>query len=231
MRKTAKNFSFGLFFLLLLLTCNICQSSALAREAIYPTMAPIDQYLMPESAEIALARSAASSAISAHATVMVLGRKGYTTVARGKNDFLCIVERSWGNQTTDANFWNPKIRAPICFNPKAAETFAPIYLMKTKLVLARKSKEQIAMALRKLPALAPGSMCYMMSKRQYLTDQGKNWYPHVMFFVPRNIGTNMGSNLSGSPIIVAEDPQEHVNVIMVLVDHWSDGTPSQLAMR
>jgi hypothetical protein len=69
----------------------------------------------------------------------VLGRDGYTTAVKGGNGFLCIVERSWGAGTDDPDFWNPKVSSPICFNPQAARSFAPIYLTKTKLVLAGKS--------------------------------------------------------------------------------------------
>ncbi len=38
---------------------------------------------------------------------------------------------------------------------------------------------------KELPALAPGAMCYMMSKQQYLNDGARNWHPHVMFLVAR----------------------------------------------
>jgi hypothetical protein len=114
------------------------------RRLAYPAMAPFDQYLMPdENSEIALARSAAPASISDGAEVMVLGRNGYTTAVKGTNGFLCIVERSWGAATDHPEFWNPKVRAPICFNPPAARTFVPIYLMKTKLVLEGKSKTEI----------------------------------------------------------------------------------------
>ena len=61
----------------------------------YPSMAPLDQYLMERDAEIALARSAAPESISRDAEVMVLGRHGYETAVKGKNGFVCIVERSW----------------------------------------------------------------------------------------------------------------------------------------
>jgi len=40
----------------------------------YPSMAPLDQYMMDRDAEIALARSAAPPSIAKDATVMVLGR-------------------------------------------------------------------------------------------------------------------------------------------------------------
>jgi hypothetical protein len=144
----------------------------------YPAIAPLQEYLMPKDAEIALARSAAPASIADGATVMVLGRQGYTTVVQGTNGFLCYVERSWANTTDKPEFWNPKMRAPNCFNAAAASSVAPIYLMKTRLVLAGKSKAEIAQAIAaaldsgELSALAPGGMCYMMSKEQYLNDQG-----------------------------------------------------------
>lgn len=201
-------------------------------QTAYPAMAPLAQYLMPSaSAEVALARSAAPPSISDHATVMVLGPHGYATVANGTNGFVCIVERGWGAATTDPVFWNPKIRGAICFNPAAAETFLPIYLMKTQLVLAGKTKQQIvaatgaAMRTGKLPALAPGAMCYMLSKQQYLSDSGKNWHPHLMFFVKGDVAKSWGADLPGSPVISASDPEEGVTIMMVWVGHWSDGTP------
>ena len=213
------------------LSCAPCPARAQAGKALYPAMAPLNQYLMPDAnSEIALARSAAPTSISDRAEVMVLGRNGYTTAVKGKNGFLCIVERSWGAATDDPGFWNPKIRAPICFNPPATRTFAPIYLMKTKLVLAGKSKTEIveatasALDKKELPALDPGAMCYMMSKQQYLSDDGKNWHPHLMFFVSGDVGKSWGANLPGSPVIAADDLQERVTIFMVWVGKWSDGT-------
>jgi hypothetical protein len=209
----------------------ICQAQA--DNPAYPAMAALDQYLMPdENSEIALARSAAPRSISDGAEVMVLGPKGYTTAVQGTNGFLCIVERSWGAATDDSGFWNPKVRGPICFNPTSATTFLPIYLMKTKLVLAGKSKAEIVDAVssaldkKELPALEPGAMCYMLSKQQYLGDQGKNWHPHLMFFVSGNAAKSWGADLPGSPIISANDPEERATIFMVWVAKWSDGSPA-----
>jgi len=196
-------------------------------------MALLNQYLMPdEKAEIALARSAAPASITDGAEVMVLSRTGYRTAVKGTNGFLCIVERSWGAATDHPEFWNPKIRAPICFNPASARTFMPIYIMKTKLVLAGKSKAEIVQATasaldkKELPALEPGGMCYMMSKQQYLNDQGMNWHPHLMFFVSGKAAKSWGADLAGSPVLAADDPEERVTIMMVPVGTWSDGTPA-----
>ncbi|MGA7316847.1 MAG: hypothetical protein WBX22_23075, partial [Silvibacterium sp.] len=157
-------------------------------------------------------------------------RKGFTTAVKGTNGFLCVVERSWGAATDAPEFWNPKIRSPICFNPQAARTFAGIFLMKTKLVLEGKSKAEIVAATasaldkKELPALEPGAMSYMMSKQQYLNDQGANWHPHLMFFVSGDAVKSWGANLPGSPIMAADDPEERATILMVWVGNWSDGS-------
>jgi len=207
------------------------QTRAQAPKAPYLAMAPLDQYLMPdEKSEIALARSAAPASISDGAEVMVLGRTGYRTAVKGSNGFLCIVERSWGATTDHPEFWNPKIRGAICFNPPSARSFVPIYLMKTKLVLAGKSKTEIVQATasalnkRELPVLELGAMCYMMSKQQYLSDQGMNWHPHLMFFIPGDAAKSWGADLPGSPILATDDPEERVTIMMVPIGIWSDGT-------
>ena len=93
------------------------QAHAQDAKTPYPNMAPLDQYLMERDAEIALARSAAVESISRDAEVMVLGRHGYETVVKGKNGFVCMVQRSWTAGIDDPDFWNPKLRAAICFNP------------------------------------------------------------------------------------------------------------------
>src|ERR1700728_381140 len=89
----------------------------------YASMAPLDQYLMADrNAEIALARSAAPESISRDAEVMVLGRHGYETAVKGRNGFVCIVERSW-MAPFDADFWDPKVRVPMCVNAAAARSY------------------------------------------------------------------------------------------------------------
>ena len=202
-----------------------------SEKAPFSAMAPLREYLIAEEAtEIALARSAAPASISEGAEVMVLGHAGYRTAVKGINGFVCLVERSWGAATDEPEFWNPKIRAPICFNPAAARSFLPIFLMKTSLVLAGRSKAEMveatesALDKKQLPALEPGAMCYMLSKQQYLNDRGKSWHPHLMFLIPGDAGKSWGANLTGSPVIAANDPEERATIFMVWVGAWSDGT-------
>ena len=131
----------------------------------YPSMAPIEKYLMDRDAEIALARSAAPSSISRDATVVILGKNGYETAVEGTNGFICIVERGWMNSFNSPEFWSPKTRGAECFNPPAARTVVPYTYFRTKLVLAGKSKAEMkesiktAMERKELPALEAGAMC------------------------------------------------------------------------
>jgi hypothetical protein len=206
-------------------------AGAQAAKDAYPIMSPLNQYLIAdEKAEIALARSAAPPSIADAAEVMVLRRDGYETAVKGTNGFVCLVERSWGQGTTEAEFWNPKMRAPHCFNAQAAKSFAQIYLMKTKLVLAGKSKQEIAKAVatgldkKELPALEPGAMAYMMSKQQYLNDQAKSWHSHTMFFSPGDMTKSWAADDPNSPVMMVTDPEERVTILLVLADKWSDGT-------
>jgi hypothetical protein len=228
MRKTV---TILVFVFLALVVLQEAIEEARAQADPYPAMAPLEEYLMPKDVEIGVARSAAPASIADGATVMVLGRQGYTTAVQGTNGFLCYVERSWAHFTDHPEFWNPKVRGPNCFNAAAASSVAPIYLMKTRLVLAGKSKAEIAQAIAaaldsgELPALVPGGMCYMMSKEQYLNDRAHNWHPHLMFYAAGDVAKNWGANLPGSPVIASNDPQARVTIFMVVVHHWSDGTP------
>jgi hypothetical protein len=109
--------------------------------------------------------------------------------------------------------------------------------MKTKLGLKGESKTEIleatskALDRKELPALEPGAMCYMMSKQQYLDDEGKNWHPHLMVFVAGDAAKSWGADLPGSPVISANDPEERVTILMVWVAKWSDGTPGPPMMH
>jgi len=157
----------------------------------YASMAPLDEYLMADrNAEIALARSAAPEAITRDAEILVLGRHGYDTAVKGKNGFVCVVERGWMgpiNGEDAANFWNPKVRGPVCYNPPAARSILPLTYKRTEMILTGQSKAQIidgikAFMKQGLPPLEPGAMSYMMSKDQYLTDRGDHhWIAGGLF--------------------------------------------------
>jgi len=232
-RKTVKAIALGAFALVIVLGARR-PAQAQNAKAPYPSMAPLDQYLMDRNAEIAMARSAAPEAISRDAEVLVLTRHGYETAVKGKNGFVCLVERGWMSQPNAVNFWNPKMRGPVCYNPQAALTILPMTYKRTEMVLAGQSKDQIVGSMmtfikQELPPLEPGAMCYMMSKEQYLTDSiPHHWISHMMFYTPLMNGAFWGADVPNSPVMLSpqfDGAPEPFDVFMIGAGWWSDGTP------
>ena len=218
--------------------------NAAAQPDPYPKMAPVDQYLMEENAEIQLARSAAPDSISRDATILVLRRQGYETAVEGKNGFVCMVGRGWTGMFDWPEFWSPKVKAADCLNPQAARSIMPIVSLRARMVMAGRSKEEMVSAVKaafekkQLPSLESGAMDYMMSKSSYLTDQGGHNVPHVMFYTRDENAEDWGSGAAGSPIMSSpywfisqkEESQRKglppILVFLVMVADWSDGTPA-----
>jgi hypothetical protein len=204
--------------------------------APYPSMVSVEQYRMASrSAEIALARSAAPASISNDADVLVLGERGYEVAVKGKNGFVCLVERSWFASFDDPVFWNPSIRGPDCLNPAAVSTVLPINLERTQWALAGLSKAEMLARTKSSAAAhqapAPGAMGYMMSKQGHLSDVEGHWHPHLMFFLSHTALSAWGANLPGSPVMGQESGPDEGTVLFVLVGNWSDGTPASMNMR
>jgi hypothetical protein len=203
----------------------------------YPSRAPLEQYAMASrDAEIALARSAAPATISNDAEILVLGAHGYETTVKGKNGFVCLVLRSWTAGFEDPVFWNPKVRGPACLNAAAVRSVLPHNLERAQWVLAGVSKTEMAARVKAQIAshtyVMPedGAMSFMMSKGQYLSDDGSHhWHPHVMFYV--SDANSAGMNVSDSPVIAAPMPPEPVTILMIPVKKWSDGTPEMMSMK
>jgi len=230
------------FALVIAMGCGV--SNAAAQTDKYPRLAAIGQYLMEKSAEIQLARSAAPDSISRDATILVLGRRGYETAVEGKNGFVCMVERSWMAAFDWPEFWNPKVRAADCLNPQAARSILPIVFLRSRMVMAGRSKAEILSAIkaafenRQLPHLESGAMAYMMSKSAYLTDEGDHDLAHLMFFTTVREAKDWGSGAAGSPVMSApywffssKEPSQMkglppILVFLVVVADWSDGTPA-----
>jgi hypothetical protein len=225
----------GQAFGMSLLSCAICLAEGQNAKPTYPTMAAIAQYrVATPSEEIALARTAAPMSISGNADVLTLGSHGYERAVKGKNGFVCVVERSWGTGFEDAQFWNPKIRAPICYNAAAARSVLAGYLDRTTWVLAGVSKSEMeartkaALAANTLLAPEPGAMCYMLSKQGYLSDADGHWHPHLMFYLAHTDGAAWGANLDGSPVFSAQVALEPFTTFFVPVTKWSDGSSAAM---
>src|SRR5712672_3717273 len=151
-QKIVRTIALGSFALVVVLS-TAWQAPAQDAKAPYPSMATLDQYLMERNAEIAMARSAAPESISRDADVLVLGRHGYETAVKGKNGFVCVVERGWMGPFDGefaVNFWNPKLRGPLCFNPPAARSILPMTYKRTEMVLAGRYKAQIIEGIKTL---------------------------------------------------------------------------------
>ena len=205
-----------------------------ALKTAYAAMAPVEQYrIAKREDEIALARTAAPPSISADAEVLVLGSRGYETAVKGKNGFVCFVERSWTAGFDDPQFWNPKLRAPNCFNPPAVRTELPRILKRTEWVLAGATREQLiektkaAVASQEFKPLEAGAFSFMLSKKGYVSDDADGpWLPHVMFFLPHGQADVWAADKEGSPVIGKDSSDIETTVLFVPVRSWSDGSPA-----
>jgi hypothetical protein len=143
----------------------------------YPSMTPIDRYLIPDAgAEIRLAKGAAPKSISDNAEVILLKRQGYQTAVKGTNGFVCMVRRSWAAPIDDPEFWSPGIRSPICFNAPAARTYLPPNSRKDQAGIGWKFQDTNRRSqpgrTRQRRTAHPeiGAMCYMTSRDGHLSD-------------------------------------------------------------
>jgi len=195
-----------------------------------PNYPPIEEYLMPQGNEIALAKSAASANISEQATIKVLTKSGYEVAQKGDNGSVCMVMRGFSAPTyTPAQFRNliydPSVRAPICFTPLAAREVLPYYEMRTKLAMQGKNSDEIAEGLQaayargELPRRDVVSFAYMWSADQQLGSGIGHWHPHMMVFAPYYDNSMVGGNTFGSPLPqLTDDAGTAFAVVVIPVD-------------
>jgi hypothetical protein len=198
-----------------------------SQAAKYP---PIEEYLMPQSAEIALAKSAGPANISDRATIKVLTASGFSVVHQGDNGFVCMVMRGFSAPTyTPAQLrdlvYDSSLRAPICFDPKAAREVMPYYELRTKLAMQGKNPDQIAEGVQtsyargELPKRDGVSFAYMWSADQNLGSFG-HWHPHMMIFAPYYENSMVGGNALGAPVPqVSDDAGTPFSVVVIPIDH------------
>ena len=198
----------------------------------YPTMVPLEQYLMDRDAEIALARSAGPASIARDATIMVFSRHGFETAVQGKNGFVCMADRGWMLPFDKPDFWNPKVRLPLCMNAPGARFHLPLAFRMTEWALGGMTREQMSARLkaaydsRTLPLPENGAMCYMMSKQQNFGDkEGNGNDSHMMFWFPQGEHTDWGADADDSPVNVHQYSPQPITEFTISTSKWSDGTP------
>ncbi|HEX2681955.1 MAG TPA: hypothetical protein VHQ03_11745 [Candidatus Dormibacteraeota bacterium] len=203
-------------------------TASLAQEMKY---LPLSEYMMPQDAEGALAKSAAPRGISDRATIETLTASGYQVAHQGDNGFVCLVMRGFTVAPTFAPaqmrtliVYDAKTRAPICFDPNAARTVLPYYELRTKLGLEGKSPDEIATAVQaayaknEIPKREDVSFAYMWSADQVLGPAG-HWHPHMMLFVPYYQNSMLGDNSPASHLpFVGDDAGTPFAVAVIPVD-------------
>jgi hypothetical protein len=199
------------FVILVSLLASLDPVAVWAAATQYP---PLSEYMMAPEAEVALARSAAPEAISAHATVKILTTSGYQVAAQGDNGFVCIVLRGWAAATSASAaerdlVYYVKLRAPICFDPIASRTVLPLQERLAELGMEGKHPDQIAEEIHaayangELPRMEPVALAYMFSADQDLGPAIGPWHPHMMVYTPYYENSMLGGNEidSGLPVV------------------------------
>ena len=195
----------------------------------------LSQYLMADrAAEIALAKSAAPKNVSDSATILVLTRLGYSEAVQGTNGFTCMVQHSFDAKIGSANFWDPRLLGPVCFNPPAVHSVLPEMLKRAEWIMAGVSPTEIAERTKKgyetnaFHGPDVGAMAFMQSPQQHLNnDANPHWVPHLMFYYSMSmspalwgVGDPTNTLIDGSGL----DPDMRARVVLVPVRKWSDGT-------
>jgi hypothetical protein len=208
---------------------SILMVAATAAGQSLPNNYPVRPAPLGDSAEIALAVSAAPRDVSERATVYAVHDGQVRTLRTGSNGAACMVARDLHAGSL----------YPICYNAEGARTVLPRELMEVRLRSLGASEDSVTRAVA--AAYARGQLepptglaiAYMMSPRQVLFSQpgpdGRRvgaWHPHVMFYVPNATPAMFGlSGEDGEPIGLSSSGTPQAEVI-VKVPAWADGTPA-----
>jgi hypothetical protein len=194
-----------------------------AQSQKYPLLS---EYLMTPEKEITLARSAAPESISSRATVKILTTTGYKVAAEGDNGFVCMVMRSWAApsfwpEKQRQSIYDPKVLAPICFDPVASRTVLPLQEFRTRLGMEGKDPDAIsrevamAYATGKLPKMESVAFGYMWSAGQYFGAEVGAGMPHMMVYAPYYKNSMLGGNEPGLAPFVLDDEGTPFTVIVI----------------
>jgi hypothetical protein len=194
-----------------------------------PAGYPVRPVPLADSAEIALATSAAPAEVSRLATVYAVRDGQVLTLRRGSNGAACMVARDLHGGSL----------YPICFNAEGARTVLERELMEVRLRTLGATEDSIvravdaAYARGELESPRAFALAYMMSPRQVLFSKpgpdGRRvgaWQPHLMLYVPGATPAMLGlEGENGEPIALSNSGTPRAEVV-VKVPQWADGTPA-----
>jgi hypothetical protein len=149
---------------------------------------------VPRERQIALAMSAAPPEVSGHATVYILGPKGYEKAREGTNGFSCFVGRHFVKPTETSV-------EPGCFDAEGSRTILMGHLWEEELRANGKSeaeiKEDVAKGYKEGRFKNPSKMglLYMMSSENRLPSPNgttASFPPHLMFYAPNMTTKDIG---------------------------------------
>jgi hypothetical protein len=206
----------------------LATSATAAGAQAAPNGYPVRPVPLPDSAEIALAVSAAPSEVSNQATVYAVRDGQVLTLRRGSNGSACVVSRDLHGGSL----------YPICYNAEGARTALARELLEVRLRSLGASEDSVVRAVTagyasgQLEAPKSLAMAYMMSPRQVLFSsprpEGRRlgaWHPHLMFFMPGATPSMFGlASEDAEPIAVSGSGTPRAEVV-VKVQKWADGTP------
>ena len=207
----------------------LAATPALAGAQTTASRYPVKPVPLPDSAEIALAESAAPADLAQASTVYAVRDGRILTIRAGSNGAACMVARDFHAGSL----------YPICFNPEGARTVAKRELMQMRLRSLGVAEDSIDRAVAaaytrgELQAPRELALAYMMSPKQVLfsspSKEGRRvgaWHPHLMFYYPGMTPAKLGLGQAGPNDVIqvgsAGTPQAEV---VVKLPTWSDGTP------
>ena len=170
-------------------------SSTAAIQAMAQELPMIYDASMPREQQISLAESAAPVEVSSHATIYILGPKGYEKAREGTNGFSCFVGRQFLTPTETTI-------APQCLDAEGSRTLWPVYLHGEELRTNGKSEAEIKAddasgykEGRYQYPNKPGFLYMMSSENRLSPTSDKNngiFPPHLMFYAPNMTAKDIG---------------------------------------
>ena len=189
---------------------------------------PVKPRSLPDSAEIALAMSAAPEEVSSRADIYALRGTRFEKIRPGTNGTACMVARDY----------HPGSLYPICFDQEGARTLMLREMREVSLRAEGVPESQIVsmvqqeLASGKLPRATKTALAYMMSPRQVLYSSADSsgrhvgqWHPHVMM---ANVGISKEQLGLSSRYLYLQAGGEagSLHEFVVLTAVWSDGQPA-----